>query len=49
MEEINHDRLKGKIEMDADWKEGINAFRKWCTDEINLLRSQIESLKKESK
>ena len=45
MNDVNHDRLKGKIEMDEDWREGMNAFRKWCTDEIDRLNLEIKKIK----
>ena len=29
--------ISGKIERDADWQDGMNAFRKWTTAEIEVL------------
>ena len=29
--------ISGKIERDNDWQEGMNAFRRWTTAEIEIL------------
>ena len=35
-----------KITEEADWKDGINAFRLHTRQEIELLKKEIEQLKK---
>ena len=44
-EEINFNQLKGKIEKDADWHDGMNAFRSWMTSEISVIREDIHDIK----
>ena len=45
MQEINFNQLKGKIEKDEDWKEGVNAFRKWTDAELQKLQQDIHDIK----
>ena len=47
--DIDHDQLKGKIEMDADWREGMNAFRSWTTKQLNEVHLAIEEINKKLK
>ena len=44
-EPINFNRLKGKIEKDEDWREGVNAFRNWTNAEIEKLQKDIHDIK----
>ena len=44
-EPINFNQLKGKIEKDADWQDGVNAFRKWTNAEIEKLQKDIHDIK----
>ena len=48
MEEINYNQLKGRIERDEDWREGMDAFRAWATREFEDLRKQIKELENET-
>ena len=48
MEEINYNQLKGRIERDEDWREGMNAFRSWVSKEIEDLRKTVKELKNET-
>ena len=38
--------ISDKITDEADWKDGINAFRLDTRQEIELLKKEIERLKK---
>jgi len=42
---INFNQLKGKIEKDEDWKEGVNAFRKWTDAELQKLQQDVHDIK----
>ena len=44
-EEINFNQLKGKIEKDEDWRDGVNAFRRWTTAELEKLEKDIHDIK----
>ena len=44
-EEINFNQLKGKIEKDEDWRDGVNAFRRWTTAEIEQIKEDIHDIK----
>ena len=39
--------LSDRLTEEADWKDGINAFRQYARREIELLKEEIEHLKKE--
>jgi len=43
-EDVNHDALKGRIERDLDWQDGINAFRRWSTKEIEDIKERQQVL-----
>ena len=36
--------ISGKIERDADWQEGINAFRSWTTAEIDIIVKRLHDM-----
>ena len=42
---INFNQLKGKIENDNDWREGVDAFRNWTDAEIQKLQKDIHDIK----
>ena len=42
-------RLSDKITHDADWRDGINAFRLRTREEIEELRAEINKLKQQIK
>ena len=42
---INFNQLKGKIEKDEDWRDGVNAHRRWITAEIEKLQKDIHDIK----
>ena len=42
---INFNQLIGKIEKDEDWKEGVNAFRKWTDAELQKLQQDVHDIK----
>ena len=42
-------RLSDKITQDADWRDGMNAFRLKAREEIEQLRSEINKLKQQIK
>ena len=44
-EEINFNQLKGKIEKDEDWRDGINAHRRWTNAEIEQIKEDIYDIK----
>ena len=44
-EPINFNRLKGKIEKDNDWREGMEAHRNWTTVEIKKIVQDIHDIK----
>ena len=44
-EEINFNQLKGKIEKDEDWCDGVNAFRRWTDSELQKLQEDIHDIK----
>ena len=48
-EDINHEQLKGRIERDEDWREGMNAFRSWTTNQLNEVYLAIEEINKKLK
>ena len=48
-EDINHEQLKGRIERDEDWREGMNAFRSWTTNQLNEVHLAIEEINKKLK
>jgi hypothetical protein len=39
--------LSDRITEDADWRDGINAFRQYAHREINKLKEEIKLLKKQ--
>ena len=39
--------LSDRLTEEADWKDGMNAFRQYARREIELLKEEIEHLKKE--
>ena len=45
MDEINFNQLKGKIEKDDDWRDGVNAHRRWITAEIEQIKEDIHDIK----
>ena len=44
-EPINFNQLKGKIEKDEDWRDGVNAFRRWTNAEIEQVKEDIHDIK----
>ena len=42
---INFDTLKGKIENDNDWREGVDAYRKWTDAEIEQVKKGVHDIK----
>ena len=36
--------ISGKIERDADWQEGMNAFRGWTTAEIDVIVKRLHDM-----
>ena len=44
-EPINFNQLKGKIEKDSDWQDGVNAFRRWTSAEIEQIKEDIHDIK----
>ena len=44
-EPINFNRLKGKIEKDNDWRDGVDAFRKWTDAELQKLQQDVHDIK----
>ena len=48
MEEINWNQLKGKIERNEDWQDGMNTFREWVTKEIEDIHKKIKELENET-
>ena len=42
-------RLSDKITQDADWRDGINAFRLRVREEMEVLRLEINKLKQQIK
>ena len=45
MSEINFNQLKGKIEKDNDWREGVDAFTKWTDAELQKLQQDVHDIK----
>ena len=39
--------LSDRITEELDWKDGMNAFRQYARREIELLKKEIEHLKRE--
>ena len=44
-EPINFNQLKGKIEKDEDWRDGVNAHRRWTNAEIEQVKEDIHDIK----
>ena len=42
---IDFNQLKGRIEKDEDWREGVNAFRKWTDAELQKLQQDVHDIK----
>ena len=36
--------ISGKIERDADWQDGMNAFRSWTTSEIDIIIRRLHDM-----
>ena len=36
--------ISGKIERDADWQDGMNAFRAWTTAEIDIVIKRLHDM-----
>ena len=41
--------ITDRISEDADWKDGINQFRKWTSEEIKLINEKLEKLEQQTK
>lgn len=36
--------ISGKIERDNDWQDGINAFRRWTTSEMDIIVKRLHDM-----